>query len=132
MHELSLASGIVDHALASAREHDAERIEELTVEVGKATHINPAQLRFCIEAAIERTIADGATVTIETVPPLARCSCGWTGEPEALEMALSYAPEVRCAACNSRAELERGRECRLASIEIPDQGPDRAAHTPQQ
>lgn len=126
MHELSVASGIVDRALAAAAEEGADRIEELTVEVGEATHVNPDQLRFCLDTAIEETIASGATVTIEPVSPVVRCGCGWRGEPETLDVAISYAPDLRCPECGDRTEFEQGRECRLASIEIPD-----AAGTPQ-
>lgn len=120
MHELSIASGIVDRALAAADEHDARAIEELTVEVGEATHVNPGQLAFCVEAALERTTAAGAEVTVETVTPRARCDCGWRGEPDALDVAVAYAPDVACPSCGAHLSLDRGRECRLASIEIPD------------
>lgn len=120
MHELSVASGIVDRALAAADEENADRVDQLTVEVGEATHLNPDQLRFCLETAIEGTVAAEATVTIESVPPVARCACGWRGEPGTLDVAISYAPEVRCPDCGSRTEFEQGRECRLTSIEIPD------------
>lgn len=128
MHELSIASSVVDRALTAASEHGADEIEELTVDVGKATHVNPDQLAFCLEAAIEPTIAADAEVTIETVTPLARCDCGWSGEPDSLDVAVSYAPDVTCPSCEARLELEQGRECRLASIEIPD--PDHRASAP--
>lgn len=122
MHELSIATGIVDAARSAAEDHDAGSIEELTIELGRATHVNPDQLRFCLETAIEGTIAADADVTIETIDPRARCTCGWEGEPDDLGVALSYAPDVRCPECDSRTELERGRECRLSSIEIPETG----------
>lgn len=120
MHELSIAAGIVDRALAAAEEHDATAVEELTVEVGRATHVNHDQLRFCLETALDGTIAAEATVTIQPIEPRAQCGCGWAGEPDDLGVALSYAPDVRCPDCGGRATLDRGRECRLASIEIPD------------
>lgn len=111
--------GLLDRALSVAAENDAERVDGLTVELGKATHINPDQLRFCLETALEDTIAEGATVTIETRDPHARCECGWDGRPEQLEMALAYAPSVRCPECDSRADLVAGKECRLTSIDVP-------------
>lgn len=121
MHELSVATGILDRALSAAAEHDADRIDELTVELGRATHVNDDQLRFCLETSLEGTIAADATVTIEKVTPYAVCSCGWDGTPDALELVSSYAPNVLCPECDSRITLERGRECRLQSIEIPDE-----------
>lgn len=123
MHELSIATAIVDRALETATAHGAAEVEELTIELGKATHVNADQLRFCIDTAVEGTIAADATVTIETVSPRAQCDCGWRGEPDALGVAISYAPDVSCPDCGSRVELARGRECRLSSIEIPETGP---------
>ncbi len=120
MHELSVAMGIVDRARRAAEEHGAAVVEELTVELGAATHVNPDQLRFCLEVATRETAVEGATITIETVEPLARCGCGWHGEPGGLEAAIGYAPDLRCPDCGGRTALERGRECRLASIEVPD------------
>lgn len=120
MHELSLATRLVDRAVSAAASHGADHVDELTVEIGEATHINPDQLRFCIEVALDGTVATDATVTIDTLPVCARCECGWDGRPERHDLALSYAPDVRCPECQSTAALESGRECRLKSIEIPE------------
>ena len=120
MHELSVAMGIVDRALGTAENHGAATVERLTVELGVATHVNPDQLRFCIETATDGTLAAGATVEIKRVAPVARCDCGWEGKPEAVETAMVYAPEVQCPECGDRSRLVRGRECRLAAVELPD------------
>ena len=120
MHELSIASRLLDRALSAADDHDADSVEELTVALGRATHVNPDQLRFCLETAIDGTIAADATITIERVTPRARCDCGWEGEPDDLEGTIAYAPDVRCPDCGERASLVAGRECRLRSIDIPD------------
>lgn len=123
MHELSVAMGIVDRALGAAEDHGAETIERLTVALGAATHVNPDQLRFCIETATDGTPAAGATVEIDQITPLARCECGWEGDPGTLATAMVYAPDVQCPDCGDRTELVRGRECRLAAIELPEEAP---------
>ncbi len=120
MHELSVATGIVDRAVTVADEHGAETIKRLTLEVGVATHVNPDQLRFCIECATEGTPAAAATIEIETITPLGQCDCGWKGEPPTLEDTLTYAPNVRCPHCTERITLVRGRECRLSKVALPD------------
>lgn len=122
MHELSVATGIVDRAVAVADEHGAETVERLTLEVGAATHVNPDQLRFCIELATNDTPAATADIEIETITPMARCDCGWEGKPASLEATPAYAPDVRCPTCNERMTLVRGRECRLSKVALP--GPD--------
>ncbi|MFB6085877.1 MAG: hydrogenase maturation nickel metallochaperone HypA [Halodesulfurarchaeum sp.] len=121
MHEVSVAHAILERALAAAAEHDADRIDELTLEIGRATHVNPDQLVFCLEAIAEDTLAAGATIRTETVDPIAVCDCGFRGEPDELALAAGFAPDIRCPNCGGRAELDRGRECRLASIEVPEQ-----------
>lgn len=121
MHELSIAMGIVEHALEAAEKHGAETVEEVTVELGSATHVNPEQLRFCIETATSETAAADSVVTIEQITPLAHCDCGWEGEPGVHDAAIAYAPDVRCPECGDRSELVRGRECRLAAVELPDE-----------
>lgn len=120
MHEISVASGILDRALSAAEEHGADRIDAVTLEIGRATHVNPDQLVFCLKTVVEGTPAEGATVKTETVEPVAACECGWRDTPEQLDLAIGFAPDVRCPECGDRTELVRGRECRLASIEIPD------------
>lgn len=133
MHELSVAMGIVDRALGAAEDHGTETIEQLTVELGSATHVNPDQLRFCIETATDGTPAAGATIEIEQVAPMARCECGWEGEPGTLEAAMVYAPDVQCPECGDRTDLVRGRECRLAAVELPDEElPDEKTDTERQ
>lgn len=120
MHEISVASGILDRALSAAEEHGADRIEAVTIEIGRATHVSPDQLVFCLETIAEGTAAERTTVRTEPVEPVAACDCGWRDAPEELDLAIAFAPEVRCPECGDRTELVRGRECRLASIEIPD------------
>ena len=120
MHEISIADGILCRALEAAANHDAERIDALTIEVGRATHVNPEQVVFCLEALAEDTLAASATIHTETIEPVARCECGWEATPADLDLAAGFAPDVRCPECGEQADLVQGRECRLASVEIPE------------
>jgi hydrogenase nickel incorporation protein HypA/HybF len=120
MHEFSVADAVLERAIATASEHDAGAIEELTIELGTSTHVNPDQLRFCLEAVAEGTPAAGATVRIERVEPRGRCECGWAGSPPTIDGAGMAAPNLRCPDCGDRIELTRGKECRLTSITTPE------------
>jgi hydrogenase nickel incorporation protein HypA/HybF len=133
MHELSVAKGVVDRTVAAAAEHGPDRVDGLTLAVGAATHLNPDQLRFCVETVAAGTIAEGATVTVDRVPPRAACDCGWAGEPDAVEDAYVYVPDPVCPDCGARVDLTEGRGCRLASIDVPandDATPDRSETPP--
>lgn len=127
MHEISIANGILDRAMEVASEHDADRIDAVTIEIGRATHVNPDQLVFCLESIVDSTLADGATIETEAVEPVAECDCGWRATPDDLDLAAGFAPDIRCPECGTRADLVQGKECRLTSIEIPDDdGPGRS------
>lgn len=122
MHEISVANGILERALTAADEYGAKRIDELTLEIGRVTHVNSDQLVFCLEAIAEGTPAEGARIRTETVDPIATCDCGFHDEPGELALAAGFAPDIRCPNCGGRAELVQGQECRLASIDVPDRG----------
>ncbi|AUX08251.1 hydrogenase nickel incorporation protein HypA/HybF [Halalkaliarchaeum desulfuricum] len=131
MHEISVASGILDRAISAAEEHGADRVDAITIEIGRATHVNPDQLVFCVETVAEGTPIAGAAVRTDVVDPVAACDCGWRGEPDDLGLVGGFAPDVRCPECGERTELVRGRECRLASIEVPEVD-DESGQTPTQ
>lgn len=122
MHELSVAEALLDRAAEAAADHDAATVEAITVELGAATHVNPEQLRFCLEAVAEATPVEGATVDIERVDPRAACDCGWAGEPPSFEGTAAVVPAARCPECGARTEFTRGKECRLATVTVPDDG----------
>ncbi|WP_302081566.1 hydrogenase maturation nickel metallochaperone HypA [Salinibaculum rarum] len=120
MHELSVAEAILDHAREAAADHGANTVDTVTIALGAATHVNPDQLRFCIETVAEETSLAGVEVAIERVEPRATCDCGWAGEPPAFEGTAAVVPAARCPECGSQTDFTQGKECRLASIDIPD------------
>jgi len=54
MHELSIASGLVEKLLQFTDENPEKKIVEVHLAVGELSHIEEEQLRFCYEA---RTVA---------------------------------------------------------------------------
>lgn len=127
MHEFSIATQVLEAAQEAAEEHGANTFEGITVSVGEASHVNPDQLETCLEAAADSTITDGElAIELETEAAYAECACGWSGEPEEIDRALAYAPNLTCPACDQRLELDAGNECRLMSVTLPETetGPD--------
>lgn len=120
MHELAVATRLVDRACETASEHGADRVTELSIELGAATHLRGDQVRFCVETVAEGTPAADAEVTIETVAPLGECDCGWSGKPDTVDTAMAGVPNLTCPACGSRLRLTAGNECRLVSIEVSE------------
>lgn len=118
MHELAVASRLLDRALSVAEDHDADQIDGLTVAVGEVTHLAPDQLRFCLSAAADGTIAEGAAIDIESVPPEGECDCGWRGTPERIDATVA-APRRRCPECGGIITLVAGDDCDLTAVDLP-------------
>ncbi|WP_181685465.1 hydrogenase maturation nickel metallochaperone HypA/HybF [Halorhabdus salina] len=125
MHEFSIATQVLEAAREAAADHGEDTFEGITVSVGEASHVNPDQLETCLEAAADSTVGeDDLTITVETESAYAECDCGWSGEPETIDRALAYAPDLTCPDCEDRLELATGNECRLMSVTIPDEDDD--------
>lgn len=120
MHELSIAQRLVDRALDAAAEVEASHIEELTIEVGKATHLIPEQLEVCIAAVAVGTPAEPAAIAFERTEACGRCECGWNGQLPTVDEIGPAVPSLRCPDCAEPVELTAGRACRLREISVPD------------
>ncbi|GAD89610.1 putative NiFe-hydrogenase nickel incorporation protein [Vibrio halioticoli NBRC 102217] len=66
MHEMSIAQNIVQIALEHTQA--GERIEQVVISVGELSGIEIDALQFGFSAVTNNTAAQGAILTIETVP----------------------------------------------------------------
>ena len=62
MHELSMAQGIINAVLDTAKENNATEVNEVTIEVGRLAMINPEQLQFILGVLIENTLMEDAKI----------------------------------------------------------------------
>lgn len=111
MHELSLASSVVDVIRDEAACNGLSRVERIRLEVGALRAVVPELLMSCLGLVCEGTIAAGARVEIEQIAALIRCSgCG-------LEFSVdSYL--YTCPGCGQLGgEVLRGEELALIEIE---------------
>ena len=111
MHELSLMSNLLDHAVTAAQ---GAPICALRVRVGPLSGIVVDSLRFAFEALSPGTPVEGARLDVEETAPLLHCPrCG-----------ADYSTPVGTYACPScggaDGELRGGHELELISIEVPD------------
>lgn len=83
MHELRVATEILDIVGKEMRRQRLVRLESVTVRVGALTGINADALAFGFEASIAETPLDGARLIVESVPVKARCgTCGTVSDIE--------------------------------------------------
>lgn len=77
MHELSLASQIIEAAEASLRQMKGLCVQRLRVRVGGLSGVNPENLRFCLEVARDGTPLGPVEIDVESVRSKALCpACG--------------------------------------------------------
>ncbi len=115
MHEMGIAMEIVDIAKASIPpDMQGARVQRVNLQVGRLSAIVPDSLRFCFDLVVKDTPLEGAELSIEEVPVVARCKdCQneWT----------VTGPVFTCTACQSGAiDMLSGRELDIKSIEIED------------
>lgn len=116
MHELSIATAVVESAEQVAREHGADTVECVTLRIGELAGVVADALRFSFGLVAEGTSLHSAELVIEEVPALAQCGgaegCG-------TRFAVGSPPALWCPRCERpAAELLTGRELELAEVRM--------------
>ncbi len=112
MHELTIASALVEQVCDHAAGAGGERVAEIRIRMGALSGIARA-LYFCFPAASRGTVCDGAILHIEEVPLTVMCThCDAVKTPAALY-------NFRCPDCGRPTpKVLTGREMQLVSIEL--------------
>ena len=77
MHELGVASEILEVALSEADRHAAKKVTSIRLRVGVLRAIEPENLSFLFEHLARGTLAEGALLEIEEEPVRVECeACG--------------------------------------------------------
>lgn len=72
-----MAAEILDTVLEQAKSHSVQKILRVLIRVGEYSAIDPEALAFGFEALSKDTIAEGAALEVEVVPPMVKCrDCG--------------------------------------------------------
>ncbi|MEI9999359.1 MAG: hydrogenase maturation nickel metallochaperone HypA [Verrucomicrobiota bacterium] len=119
MHELSIASSLVESVVDFAQTPPPKKVLVVKLQVGELTCVEPEQLLFCYASVIEQTPIAGSTLEIERVPAEVACPhCGYAGAPKYWDDAQAAAPlaTLQCPACGKAVEPTRGRDCTIRTI----------------
>jgi len=115
VHEVSVALSLVDGLSEEAARRGITRINTVHLRIGALTGIVEDALVFAWELATASTVAAGSRLQIERVPLAIYC------RPCQAERTLSGVPNLHCPQCGEpSAEVVRGRELQLVSLEVPD------------
>jgi hydrogenase nickel incorporation protein HypA/HybF len=112
MHEVSLVESIVAMIEDERRKQDFGRVRIIRLHVGALGCVEPDALKFCFEAVVRGTIADGAVLDLETIAGVGFCvGCG-----RSVPMVERF---DACPLCGyGTLQIIAGRDLRLAELEV--------------
>ena len=113
VHELSIASRVVELVAEQVRAAGAARAVAITLRIGALSCVHEDALRFSFDLVREGTPAAGAELRIVMVPVTIWCgACG-------CEVALPGIQRFACPVCGTPSgDIRAGRELDLESIEL--------------
>ena len=123
-----MATQIVESVLEEAKKHDAKKVAEVYLTIGKMTFLGVEQIRFSYNILVENTIMKDSKLIIEEKDGAIECpSCGFKGAVP-IEDDPAYhvpVPTLRCPKCGEAAKIVEGKECTIESIRILKQQEDK-------
>lgn len=113
MHELPVTQGILQVALDTAQQNQAQSITDIHLVIGTMSSIADDSVQFYFDFLSRETLAAGARLHFRRSPATATC---WQCRHQ-FEVALPLAAE--CPVCGSaQLRVAGGREFYVESIEI--------------
>jgi hydrogenase nickel incorporation protein HypA/HybF len=114
MHELGIATSVLDAARKEASLHPGSRVLKIGVRIGEWAGVDPESLRFCFEALVTGSEPQPPALSIEFLARQNHCpACG-------IVFALvDY--QIECPRCGAAAtEPVTGDELELAYVELEE------------
>jgi len=112
MHELSIATGIIEIVTEEAARVSATKVTRIDVEIGTLAGIEKDSLMFSWELVTEGTIASKADLVIREIQAIAECLVCHRTFP--LEHPLAICPHCQ----SNRYQINIGKELRISSLEV--------------
>ena len=114
MHELAIASAVIDAVRAEARNRPGGRVRRVGLRVGELSGVEGDSLEFCFDALVKGTALEGAALSIEVCPRRHRCrACAREF------VVVDY--RTACPACGEPdTEFVGGTELDLAYLEMEE------------
>lgn len=115
MHELSIATAILERVELEASKRPGIRVTKVGVRVGELSGVDPDALSFGFEALVKDTVLDPLALDIELCARKQRCpACGTTF------FVKDY--DVVCPQCREPAtECVSGNELDIAYLEVAEE-----------
>lgn len=116
MHELPVTQGILDVALAAARQAGGCRITRIELVIGELSSIVDDSILFYFDILSRGTLAEGACIAIRRESAQATCQdCGF-------QWLVNLPLPSSCPSCHGhRFQVTGGRAFYVESIEVNDE-----------
>jgi hydrogenase nickel incorporation protein HypA/HybF len=112
MHEMALAESVLQIVRDCAREQGARAVRSVRLEIGALASVQADALRFCFDAVVKGSLAEGARLDIDATPGAAWCFDCAAAVPVATLAAL-------CPRCGgAQLQVAAGDEMRVKEIEV--------------
>jgi hydrogenase nickel incorporation protein HypA/HybF len=120
MHELGIATSVLQAARQEAMRFPGARLRKVKMRLGELAGVNPEALSFCFEVLVRDGKLEPLELEIETCPRRQRCpACGKTFSVPGYDLT--------CPSCGTQeTEFVSGDELELASLEMEDYEPSLA------
>lgn len=112
MHEMSLAEGVLQLIEDAAREQKFEKVTAVWLDIGQLSGAEVEAMKFCFDAVIHDTLANGARLEINVTP-----GTGWCDAC----LATVFMREVfdACPQCGHHPlQVTGGTEMRVKELEV--------------
>lgn len=111
MHELSVATGVIEIAEKTLQLNGMKKIHAIHIVIGELTCVDESALRFALEPAGKGTAIEGSEIIIHIQKATARCTpCEKEFDP------IGFV--ARCPKCKGfDTKIIKGRELYVKSIE---------------
>jgi hydrogenase nickel incorporation protein HypA/HybF len=112
MHEMSLAEGVLQLIEDAARAQEFSRVTTVWLEIGQLSGVEVEAMKFCFDAVIRDSIADGARLEIVATP-----GSGWCMQcSQTVPMQEVFG---ECPQCGShQMQVTGGTEMRVKELEV--------------
>jgi hydrogenase nickel incorporation protein HypA/HybF len=115
LHELSIASALVELASMAVRSAGARKVIAVHLRMGVLSAISVDSLRFCYDVVTENTLLAGSRLVVNVLPIRLHCSkCD--RESEILDL-----QRLECPTCKTpNTDIRQGCELEIDSIEFEE------------
>lgn len=120
MHELSLATSLVDSLHEFAEKKIGGKLLEVHLRVGKLRAISIEQLKFSYKLLAKDQFLNESKLIVEETPALVHCpKCGFKKDFEVSDDSYHFAlPTLSCPECGTALDLEGGDEFVITKVRI--------------